>query len=57
MSNFLILALPDFSKPLVLECDALGEGIGAILKQGKHPKYFKSRKLQPHNNIYFIYDK
>ena len=55
--NCLILAFPKFSKPFVLECDALGEGIGAIIDQGKNPIYFESRKLQPHENIYSICDK
>ena len=54
--NCLIIAFPDFSKPFVLECDASGEGIG-VLKQGKHPIYFQSSKLQPHERIYSIYDK
>ena len=43
--NCPILSLPGFFKPFVLECDASGEGIGAILKQGQHPIAFESRKL------------
>jgi hypothetical protein len=31
MCTTLILALPDFTKTIVLECDALWRGIGAIL--------------------------
>ena len=40
ISNCPILALPDFSKPFVLECDASGKGIGASLKHEQHPIVF-----------------
>ena len=51
MSSCTILALPDFSKPFILECDAIRDGIGVVLKKGKHPISLESRKLQPHENI------
>ena len=57
MSSCPILALPDFSKPFVVECDASGEGVRAFLKQGQHPIAFESRKLHPHEKHYSIYDK
>ena len=28
-----ILALPDFSKPFVVECDSLSGGVGVVLKK------------------------
>lgn len=57
MSCCLILALPDFTQPLTLECGASAEGIGAVLSQGGQPIAFESRKLLPHEKSYFIYDK
>ena len=51
MSSCPILALPDFSKPFVVECDASGGGIRVVLKQGQHPIAFERRKLQPHEKI------
>ena len=51
LRNYPILTLPGFSKPFVLECDASGEGIGAVLKQRQDLIDFESRKLQPHDKI------
>ncbi|WP_369124385.1 ribonuclease H family protein, partial [Actinobacillus pleuropneumoniae] len=53
MSSCPVLALPDFTQPFVLECDASGEGIDAVLMQG-HPIAFESRKLLPHERLYAI---
>lgn len=52
-----MLALPVFSQPFTVECDASGEGIGAILSQDGHPISFESRKPLPHEMSYSIYDK
>ena len=42
MSTFPILSLPNFSQPFILECDASGEGIGAVLMQNRHPVAYES---------------
>ena len=57
MSSCSVLALPDFTQPFVLECDASEEGIGAILMQNHHPIAFESRKLKEYERLYSIYDK
>lgn len=37
MSQTPILALPDFTKPFVIETNASGLGLGAMLIQDKNP--------------------
>ena len=47
----------NFTKPFELHCDALGEGVGAVLMHDRHPIAYESRKLRGSKWSYNIYDK
>jgi hypothetical protein len=57
MSMCPVLDLPDFSLPFTLDCDASGEGIGAILMQNRHPLAYESQKVRGPKLLYSIYEK
>jgi len=57
MSMCPVLSLLDFNLPFTLECDASGEGIGAILMQKRLPLAYESQKLGGLDLLYNIYDK
>ena len=42
-----VLGLPNFQQPFILETDASGVGIGAVLHQNGHPIAYFSKKLAP----------
>ena len=57
MSSTPVLETPDFTKPFIVECDALGFGIGVVFMQEGHPIAFESRKLNKRESLKSTYNK
>jgi hypothetical protein len=57
MTTAPVLAMPDFSIPFVLEADASGYGIGAVLMQRGQPIAFLSKAIGPKAAGWSTYDK
>jgi hypothetical protein len=50
-----VLAMPDFSKPFVVECDASSHGFGAVMVQDDHPITFFSWAIAPRHQALAAY--
>lgn len=52
-----VLALPDFSRPFILETDDSGQGVGTVLMQQGRPIAYMSKTLCAKNQALSIYER
>jgi hypothetical protein len=57
MTTCPVLALPNFTEAFILESDACGSGIGAVLMQSGRPLAYFSKSLGPKASAQSIYEK
>ncbi|GJY29036.1 transposon ty3-G gag-pol polyprotein, partial [Tanacetum coccineum] len=57
MIKALVLGLPNFNKPFIVETDASGVGIRAVLQQNRHPIAYLSKTLSTRHQALSTYEK
>lgn len=56
MVSLLVLALPNFNQPFVIETDASGFGLGAVLSKKQRPIAYFSRALSARAQLKSVYE-
>lgn len=57
MTTIPVLALPDFSQPFIIEIDASGYGLGAVLMQNQRPLAYFSQVLSAKSQLKSVYER